>query len=63
MQKNNRELIELILFVLLTFTVILLLRSSFNRCTGNIPIKVPEVAAATEHNMLDSRIVPTRIQN
>jgi hypothetical protein len=48
-KKNDRALIELILFALLTFTVILILRSSFSKGADNPQIRNSEPAAATDH--------------
>ena len=46
-KKNNFSLTEVILLILITLTVILLLRSSFNRSIDNTLITDSEIATAT----------------
>ena len=38
--ENNRDVMEIVLIVLLTFVIVFLLRSSFNRRSNNVVIKV-----------------------
>jgi len=46
-KKNNFSLTEIILLIVITLTVMLLLRSSFNRCTDNTLVIGSELATAT----------------
>ena len=48
--ENNREIIEILLIVFLTFIIVFLLRSSFNRRSSNIVIKVSDLASVTDYS-------------
>ena len=49
--ENNREVMEIVLLVLLTFIIVFLLRSSFNRRANNIVIKVSELTSVTDYRV------------
>ena len=68
--ENNRELIEILMIVLLTFIIVFLLRSSFNRRSNKVVVKVSNLTGVTgcreimssENKMLDCNAVPSGIQ-
>ena len=47
--ENNREIIEIVLIVLLTFIIVFLLRSSFNKRSNNIVIKVSDLTCVADY--------------
>lgn len=46
--ENNRDFIEIVLLVLLTFIIVILLRSSFNRQANKVVVKVSDLTSVTE---------------
>ena len=48
--KNNRDFMEIVLIVLLTFIVVFLLRSSYNRRSNNVVIKVSGITSVTDYS-------------
>lgn len=47
--KNNRDFMEIVLIVLLTFIIVFLLRSSYNRRSNNVVIKVSDLTSVTDY--------------
>lgn len=47
--ENDHDFMEIILLVLLTFVIVFLLRSSFNRRANKVVIKVSNLTSVTDY--------------
>lgn len=56
--ENNRDFMEIILLVLLTFIIVFLLRSSFNRRANKVVVTVSDLTSMSDYRDIggDNRI-------